>query len=141
MTDMRIGDAERERTIEQLGRHVGAGRLDLAEFTERSDRATTARTRAELADVQADLPRLPDPQREARVRRTVLAATWGPWAFTAVVCLLVWAAVAVGGGSGYFWPIWVIGPWGAMLAAGTAVHAATGAPMFGCAGMRPGRIG
>ena len=71
----------------------------------------------------ADLPRLPrpaDPERERRVRRTVLAATWGPWALTAVVVLTVWAAVALGGGGGYFWPIWVIGPWGAVLALGHA---------------------
>lgn len=54
-----------------------------------------------------------------RFRRTVLAATRGPWALTAVIVLTVWAAVALGGGGGYFWPIWVIGPWGAVLALGT----------------------
>ncbi|ALE75685.1 hypothetical protein AD006_06690 [Pseudonocardia sp. EC080610-09] len=137
MVEIRIGDDERERAIAQLGRHVGAGRLDLAEFTERSERMAAARTRSELDAVRADLPHLPDPERAARVRRTVLAATWGPWAVTAVVCLLIWTAVAVAGGGGYFWPVWVIGPWGALLALGTL----TGARVFPCGGVRHGRTG
>lgn len=127
-SDLRIGDAERERAIAQLERHVGAGRLDLAEFTERSDRVAAARTRSELAAVQADLPRLPDPERAARVRRGVLAATWGPWALSGVVCLVIWLLVALGGGGGYFWPIWVIGPWGLVLLAGTLVGDRYGSP-------------
>lgn len=122
--DMRVGDTERERALATLGRHVGDGRLDLAEYTGRSERVTLARTRSELAAVLADLPRLPDPERERRVRRTVTAATWGPWAFTGVLCLLIWAAVALGGGGAYFWPIWVIGPWGALLVLGTLVAGA-----------------
>lgn len=139
MADMRIGNAERERAIAQLGRHVGDGRLDLSEFDERSGRVSAARTRAELDAVQADLPRLPDPEREARLRRAALAATWGPWALTAVICLVIWSAVAVGGGGGYVWPIWVIGPWGALLAIGTLTGART---LPGpCGGMRHGRTG
>lgn len=134
MPELRIGDAERERAIAQLGRHVGDGRLDLAEFTQRSDRVATARTRTELDAVQADLPRLPDPEREARIRRGVLAAVWGPWALAGVVCLVIWALVALGGGGGYFWPIWVIGPWGAMLALGTL--AGTRGHLSTCAGGR-----
>ena len=119
MVDMRIGDVERERAIATLGRHVGDGRLDLAEFSSRSGQVGTARTRAELAVVLADLPRLPDPERETRIRRGVLAATWGPWVLTGLICLVVWAAVALGGGGAYFWPAWVIGPWGALLTLGT----------------------
>lgn len=136
MPDMRIGDVERERVIGELGRHLGDGRLDLHEYTARSERVAAARTRAELGAVQADLPRLPDPEREERVRRTVLAATWGPWALTGVVCLVIWALVTLGGGSGYFWPIWVIGPWGALLALGTLVGNASWSRSSrpGCAG-------
>lgn len=119
MSDLRIGDAERERALAQLGRHVGDGRLGLAEFTERSDRVAVARTRAELQAVQADLPPLPDPERDARIRRGVLAATWGPWALSTAVCLLIWLLGTLGGGDGYFWPIWVFGPWGLVLLAGT----------------------
>ncbi|MEJ8279652.1 DUF1707 SHOCT-like domain-containing protein [Pseudonocardia spirodelae] len=136
---MRIGDAERERALERLGRHVGDGRLDLAEFTARSERVAAARTAAELAVVESDLPRLPpppDPDRDRRVRRAALAATWGPWAVTAVVVLTVWAAVALGGGGTYFWPIWVIGPWGALLALG----ALTGLPLAGPCGRARSRV-
>ncbi|OLM34207.1 DUF1707 domain-containing protein [Pseudonocardia sp. Ae706_Ps2] len=131
MVDVRIGDAERERALERLGRHVGDGRLDLAEFSTRSEQVAAARTASELAAVEADLPRLPrpvDPERERRVRRVVLAATWGPWALTAVIVLTIWAAVALGGGGGYFWPIWVIGPWGALLALGTLTGRSVAGP-------------
>lgn len=130
MTDLRIGDAERERALAALGLHVGDGRLDLAEYSGRSERVTLARTRSELAAVLADLPRLRDPERERRVRRTVTAATWGPWVLTGVLCVLIWAAVALGGGGAYFWPIWVIGPWGAMLVLGTIVAGACPRPPF-----------
>lgn len=42
--EQRIGDAERERTAALLGEHVGAGRLELAEFEERVRSAYAART-------------------------------------------------------------------------------------------------
>ncbi|MEQ3552083.1 DUF1707 domain-containing protein [Pseudonocardia nematodicida] len=119
MPDLRIGDDERRRVIALLERHVGDGRLDLAEFADRSGRVTAARTRSDLDAVQADLPRLPDPVAPQRARRAALAATWGSWALTSVICLVIWSAVALGGGGAYFWPIWVIGPWGALLAIGT----------------------
>ncbi|BBG05271.1 MULTISPECIES: DUF1707 SHOCT-like domain-containing protein [Pseudonocardia] len=137
--DMRIGDREREHAIEQLGRHVGDGRLDLAEFDERSGRVTAARTRPELTAVLADLPRLPDPARAAMARRAVLAVTWGPWLVTGVVCLVVWAAVALAGGGVHAWPLWVLGPWGALLVLGTMVLPAV--PVAGrWDGRRPERV-
>ena len=140
--DMRIGDAEREQAITALGRHVGDGRLDLAEFSSRSERATAARTRSELDALLADLPRPVDPAREQRSRRAALAATWGPWALTGLICLVIWSAVALGGGGLYFWPMWVIGPWGALLALGTVSrgrHCAAGtAAGTACAGWSPG---
>jgi hypothetical protein len=122
----RIGDAERERAVSRLGEHVGAGRLDLSEFESRSAAAYAARTRADLDAVFADLPagRTPAAPREQRdpraVHRIVMTSVWGSWLASSVVCLVIWAMIAVGTGSlGYFWPMWVIGPWGAMLAIGT----------------------
>jgi hypothetical protein len=120
----RIGDAERERAVARLGEHVGAGRLDLAEFESRSAAVYAARTRADLDTVFADLPAIhaaPRREREARaVHRIVMASVWGSWLVSGVVCLAIWAIVAVAQGSpGYFWPLWVIGPWGVMLAIGT----------------------
>jgi DNA-binding transcriptional ArsR family regulator len=49
-------DAERERSIEQLRTAVGEGRLTLEEFSERVERAQSARTDVELAALSRDLP-------------------------------------------------------------------------------------
>jgi Domain of unknown function (DUF1707)/Cell wall-active antibiotics response 4TMS YvqF len=53
---IRASDAERDATIERLSAATGDGRLTLEEFSQRMDRATTARTRAELDRLTADLP-------------------------------------------------------------------------------------
>jgi hypothetical protein len=54
--DIRASDAERGATVERLSAAGGDGRLTLEEFSQRMDRATTARTRAELVRLVADLP-------------------------------------------------------------------------------------
>jgi hypothetical protein len=53
---MRAGDAERNRVVEFLQRQVGAGRLTLEEFSERSAAAYRARTFGELGLLTEDLP-------------------------------------------------------------------------------------
>lgn len=55
-SQLRIGDAERERAQTTLGEHYAAGRLDHDEYSERLDRIWAARTQAELDPVFADLP-------------------------------------------------------------------------------------
>ncbi|GAY11233.1 DUF1707 domain-containing protein [Pseudonocardia sp. N23] len=120
--ELRIGDAERERTQGLLRTHVGAGRLDLAEFESRLDAVWSARTRADLDAVVRDLPAppVPMPPRPATVARRLppptLVAMWAPWALVGAISLVVWLATSVGTGSAQpFWPVWVIGPWGGML--------------------------
>jgi DUF1707 SHOCT-like domain/Cell wall-active antibiotics response LiaF, C-terminal len=54
--DTRASDAERDATVERLSTAAGDGRLTLEEFSQRLERATTARTRAELDRVVTDLP-------------------------------------------------------------------------------------
>jgi hypothetical protein len=54
--DIRASDPERDATVERLSVATGDGRLTLEEFSQRMDRATTARTRAELDRLVADLP-------------------------------------------------------------------------------------
>jgi len=54
---IRASDAEREATLERLSAATGDGRLTLEEFSQRMDRATTARTRAELDRLVVDLPK------------------------------------------------------------------------------------
>jgi len=53
---IRASDAERDATVERLSRATGDGRLTLEEFSQRMGRASTARTRAELDHLVADLP-------------------------------------------------------------------------------------
>jgi len=122
---VRIGDAERERVAATLSEQVGAGRLDLAEYEQRVDRVYAARTAADLAAVLADLPATPTPRPTPRstpaprARTLPAPAAWAPWAATTVICLVIWLATSLGAGHAlYFWPMWVAGPWGAMLLLG-----------------------
>jgi hypothetical protein len=56
--ELRVSDAERQHVVDLLNRAVGRGMLSLDEFTERTDMALRARTRAELNGVLIDLPGL-----------------------------------------------------------------------------------
>ena len=53
---LRVSDDDRDAVVDQLAGHFQQGRLDLAEFQERMDRAVRARTRGDLAGLLADLP-------------------------------------------------------------------------------------
>lgn len=118
---LRIGHAERERAAEELKQHTHDGRLELHEFEERVEKAYRAKTQADLAVLTADLPPLhPVSTRDRRGRRPRRRrgffhyAALGAISSYLSVCLLmifIWAI----SGFGYFWPIWVIGPWGVML--------------------------
>jgi Domain of unknown function (DUF1707) len=116
---LRVGHAERERLVEELKEHTHAGRLELYEFDERVGRAYAARTAGELDALTADLPRLPGsavevtPRRRRRLRivRGLLRGIWGTYLSVCLLMVFIWAAT----GAGYFWPIWVIGPWGLVM--------------------------
>jgi Domain of unknown function (DUF1707) len=60
---MRVSDAERQRAIDELRRHCGAGRIDMDEYSSRLERALAATTLAELDELLEDLPivRIADP--------------------------------------------------------------------------------
>ncbi len=60
---MRVSDAERQRVIDELRRHCGAGRLDVDEYAARIEGALAATTLAELDELLVDLPmvRIADP--------------------------------------------------------------------------------
>jgi hypothetical protein len=87
--EFRIGDAERERAASALADHYAAGRLDHDEYSERLDAIWTARTRADLDVLFADLPRLAAP--EPPPRRRGLGAL--PLPIAALLVLLVGALV------------------------------------------------
>ncbi len=44
-------------------------------------------------------------------------AAWGAWASVSLILTVIWLITAgIGsGGAAYFWPVWVIGPWGALM--------------------------
>jgi hypothetical protein len=54
--DIRASDDDRQRTVAELERHAGAGRITLDEFAERAQVAHGAQTLGELAAVTDDLP-------------------------------------------------------------------------------------
>ncbi|WP_054814310.1 DUF1707 SHOCT-like domain-containing protein [Nocardia arizonensis] len=119
-TGTRASDAERDAVVRQLAAHLTDGRIDLAEYDQRVATVYGATTRDDLRLVLADLPAAPKRiiATDGRRRRLPL---WqrieaGSWAAVSVLVLIIWAAVSLGVGEfTYFWPVWVIGPWGAVL--------------------------
>src|SRR5579863_3940171 len=53
---LRVSDAERQAVTDRLSEHFAAGRLDQAEFDERTSQAMNAKTRGDLSGLFADLP-------------------------------------------------------------------------------------
>ena len=92
---MRAGDADRTRVVEQLGSHLGAGRLDVPEFDDRVIRAHAAVYLDELPPLLADLP--PDrpparsPERPIHRPDRVVRAAIPP----VLALLAAWSAVAL----------------------------------------------
>jgi hypothetical protein len=129
---LRAADADRDAVADRLRTAHAEGRLTVEEFGERLDAAFAARTMGELAGLTADLP-----AEQARVARTGdeadvspavvpaahgagLRAGWGAWATAVLVTSAIWLIVSVSDGDvRFFWPIWVAGPWGAVLVART----------------------
>ena len=78
---IRASDAERDATVERLRAATGDGRLTLAEFDQRMDRATSARTRAELdRPRRSAAPGSKAVRSQARARRPFISARsrwWG----------------------------------------------------------------
>lgn len=126
---LRAADADRSAVATVLGEHMAAGRLTVAEYEERLQRAYAAKTYGELAELTADLPAgaavpVPAAQPEVPARgggwHGADAWAWRSWASTAVIVISIWAITSLASWELlYFWPVWVIGPWGAVLLAQT----------------------
>ena len=134
---LRAGDTDRAAVATVLGRHMAEGRLTVAEYDERVTRAYAARTFGDLAELTADLPateRTPTvhvhAEHPARASACSPGYGWGPhrpvhgagrsWLRTALIVVAIWAFTSIMATSFiYFWPVWVIGPWGAVLLAQT----------------------
>lgn len=134
---LRASDADREAVVERLREAHAEGRLMVDEFTQRVDEAYAARTHGDLAPLTRDLPspsrgprtgdeatparRDPGDRRPARHDRGLPdgRGAWGVWAAAVLVNVVVWAVVSLSAQElVYFWPVWVAGPWGAVLLAG-----------------------
>lgn len=126
---IRISDSERERLVDELGRHLTAGRLTIGEFDQRVGAvyrsATTDEARRVLSDLPAAPPPAPAPVR-APLRTPARTAAprlpmhqrieWAAWAAAGTINFVIWAIVSIAvGATVYPWPIWVIGPWGLVL--------------------------
>ena len=126
---LRAADVDRAAVATLLGQHMSAGRLTVDEYDERLARAYAAKTYGELAELTADLPTTkPHVQAPAGPHPAPVCgpgggdprSAWRAWLTTSLVVLTVWLATSVASWElHYFWPVWVIGPWGAVLLAQT----------------------
>ncbi|MET7877028.1 DUF1707 SHOCT-like domain-containing protein [Micromonospora profundi] len=148
---MRAADADREAVAERLRAALGEGRLDLHEYDERVQNAYAARTYADLDALLVDLPPVAPAERSAVVPASLpaeppsvvvghhpvaggvtarwLAEVWLPYLQVIGIVVAVWGVTSMLSGELlYFWPAWVAGPWGAVLAVRTVTGLAGGEP-------------
>ncbi len=99
-SDLRVSDAERQATTDQLKPAFAAGRLDMDEYEERLQQALAAKTRRDLDDLVRDLPNVtaPTPSGGRRFFAPVFIAV-------AVIAALT---LTVGVAHGFFFPWWII---------------------------------
>jgi hypothetical protein len=145
--NMRAADADREETVERLRTALDDGRLKLEEYLERMEHAYQAVTYSDLVPLTSDLPTtravakpsqpappVPAPARPAEVDRSgwfaglpkALKVAWTAWTIAVSVNVVVWVLVCTTTAQLiYPWPLWVAGPWGAVLLAISATTRAS----------------
>lgn len=137
---MRASDRDRQHVADQLRSALEDGRLTMDEYLDRIDVAYQAATYGDLAPLCADLPasspEIARPQTAAAATASpavfartgylgslpaVLKVLWTLWLAAVSVNVVIWALVSgTGGHLAYPWPLWVAGPWGAVLFAKSA---------------------
>lgn len=131
--DLRAGDEDRDRTITRLREAYAEGRLTQDEFDVRMGEAAVARTFSDLDGLTADLPAAPAPAPVAVPggsptavvaddhERENLRKGWAAWVGVSVLVNVIWLGTWITGDDGApaYWPIWVMGPWGAAMLIGT----------------------
>ncbi|MGO3071597.1 MAG: DUF1707 SHOCT-like domain-containing protein [Brevibacterium linens] len=109
------------RALSLLQTAVSDGRLDLSEFDRRSAIAVEAGLDGPLralegvppAQVTRSQRRNSVPSRSGYV--TALRIEWSAWIGVSLINLTTWLIIALTVTPVYFWPVWVIGPWGMVL--------------------------
>ena len=111
--ELRAGDADRDAKISELRGAYAEGRLLPEEFNDRLDRAHEAKTFADLPRETAVAPQEPS---ESVMERRELRSAWASWLGVGVLVNIIWFATWMGSGPApYYWPIWVVGPWGGAM--------------------------
>lgn len=103
LTQLRLGDAERERAAVALAHHFSAGRLELAEYDERVSAVYRAKTQAELTPLFVDLPVAARPDRPRTHNR---ALPRGVLLLLVLLVLAVAFTAAAGFPPWFLFPIW-----------------------------------
>ena len=65
--DYRIGDAERQKAMDDLGKHFAAGRLDITEYDNRLTNVAEATMMSDLIPIFSDLPAITDANTPATI--------------------------------------------------------------------------
>ena len=132
---MRASDHDRQEVVDLLRRAVGDGRLQMDEYVGRMELAYQAVTYGDLVPLHADLPAATGAAASATASKVapaapasrpgliafaglpaVLKVLWTIWLIAVSVNVVVWALVsATTVHLMYPWPLWVAGPYGAVL--------------------------
>ncbi len=128
---MRASDADRQEVIQRLRTALEEGRLKMDEYLDRMGQASEAVTYGELTPLYADLPEsspmvrpepvapaVPPAGRPASPARDghPLKVVWTVWGAVVSLNVVIWVLVCASAGQlVYPWPVWVAGPWGAVL--------------------------
>jgi hypothetical protein len=138
--ELRASDRDRQQVVERLRGALEDGRLTMAEYVDRMGVAYQAATYGDLAPLCADLPTPapgpgPGPALVPAAPGTaatptavtsragglaglplILKVLWTVWLVAVSVNVIVWILVRDPGGHlSYPWPLWVAGPYGAVL--------------------------
>lgn len=115
-------NAERQHTVERLGRALADGCVTAAEFDDRVASTWAATTRGDLSGLTEDLP----PDRPSLVPASALSlarrghpalrAATAAWLILSAVSIVAWAILSVAAGISAPWWAWIVGPTGATLA-------------------------
>lgn len=83
--EKRIGRAERDETIDTLGRHLDDERITLEEFKDRMTAAMEAKTGSQLRKLTEDLPALPSKEPDLRGIERISEFEVPRWAVTSLI--------------------------------------------------------
>jgi hypothetical protein len=131
--EMRAADADRQSVADKLRAALDEGRLDLHEYDERLQQAYAAKTYGQLDGLLTDLP-VPPPAaapvvRHEHVTAQWLMSLWSSWGSAVAITTAIWLVSSIAAQEPlFFWPIWVAGPWGAILLWQTVTGLAVGEP-------------